>query len=355
MNNKFSIPVDVVNYFGKALIDVDWQLLYFQDEIPPPISRIIDRIICKIPGKLVNERINNQSFQFLHEEKSVEEKQSIAKREILADEIKAQVNQLRINNLKNTEVVSRPLPYKHKSLRDLEIDKHGFVELSNFSTGNRNIERKNYVFELTPMLPASNSSYWLKKNLLKDHENISKKIRLDPLSIQHKSEYLGAEFKMFVYGVSLDWSQIISLKEELHGRWMPDYPFTDKSKFTDVSWSPRSDEIHFSCEEVPHRNHINFRGSRYLHAIFIPKRKSFVHLDGAIRYFSADEIDKRLGIHVRNSGKLGKRVKVFQLDGDISPLVWSTMVSSFFVWNYDVMNYVNNGENFPNKIENQDV
>lgn len=355
MNNKFSVPVDIVKYFGKALMDVDWQLLYFQDEIHPSISKSIDRIINKIPEKLVNERINNQSFQFMQEERSTKEKQSIAKREILAGEIKAQVNQLRIKNLKNTEVISRPLPYEHKALKDLEINKHGLVELSNFSTGRRKIERKDYVFELTPMLPAYNSSYWLKKNLLKDHDNITKKIRLDPLSVQHKSEYLGAEFKMFVYGVSLDWSQIISLKEELHGRWMPDYPFEDKSKFTDVSWSPRSYEIHFSCEEVPHRDHIDFRGSRYLHAIFAPKRNCFVHLDGAIRYFSPDEIDKRLGIHVRNSGKLGKRVKIFQLDGDISPAVWSTMVSSFFVWNYDVMNYVNNGKNFPNNIENYDA
>jgi len=100
MNSKFSLPIGVVKNFGKDLIDVDWKLLYFQDEIPITISRIIDRIINGIPERFVNERNNNQNFQFLFEEDSTKEKQNIAKREILTSEIQAQVNQCRIKELK---------------------------------------------------------------------------------------------------------------------------------------------------------------------------------------------------------------------------------------------------------------
>ena len=185
------------------------------------------------------------------------------------------------------------------------------------------------------------------KNLRPVHKGVSKSIRLDPLSVQPRDKYRGAEYRMWVYGVPLDWDQVSSLREDLHGRWMPDDPLSIGCSFTDVVWSPRSGEVHFVCEEVPSPDQIYERGSRYLHAIFLPEEGHFIHVDGAVRYYSVDQMDSRLKTHVRKAGKAGQRVKIFRVEGAISTELWSALASSFFVWNQDVVRYVAGQGQFP--------
>ena len=83
----------------------------------------------------------------------------------------------------------------------------------------------------------------------------------------------------------------------------------------------------------------NTRGSRYFHSIYNPQDEVFIHADGAIRFYTQDELSGRKTTHVRRAGKTGKRVKVFQLDGVIERDAWTTLACAFFVWNEDVMSY----------------
>jgi hypothetical protein len=143
---------------------------------------------------------------------------------------------------------------------------------------------------------------------------------------------------MWMYGRPLDWDRISRLRKTEHGTWLPG-ALSHKSQFTDFSWEPRDNEIHFVCEEVPTRESALSEPSRYLHAIYMPDSQSIEHLDGAIRLFTPDEIEARHAQHVRNAGKLGLREKVFRTDQSITRSSLSVIAQSFFVWNQDVAEY----------------
>lgn len=166
------------------------------------------------------------------------------------------------------------------------------------------------------------------------------KIRLDPFLIREEKYFRNMEYRAWWYGVPLNWKRIINLKQDEHRRAGPDDNTRKDIAYTDLVWSPRGDEIHFICEEVPSDNYINLRGSRYFHAIYLPKRDIFRHIDGALRIYSSDEWQRRRNDHVRNIGKIGKRIKIFKLDGDFPREVFCDLIPAFFVWNNDIYKYI---------------
>lgn len=340
-----SIPPEVIADFGSSLIHVEWQLNHFLDEKPASIKDKVQALISSIPSEMVREHARDRAFRFLHQEAPDSEQDAEARREITGRLIAQAVNRERANLLQQANLDSRPPPYNHPSLADLPITDDHLIQLLHFASP-RLLERGGFAFELAPTLPAFNSSYWLMKNLALDHPGLSKAIRLDPLCVQPLDAARRTEYKMWVYGVPLDWGEISTLKQEQHGRWMPG-PLSTQSAFTDVVWSPRSSEVHFVCEEVPTADQAEERGARYLHSIFIPDSGHFIHTDGALRYYSPEAIAARLQTHVRKAGKAGRRVKIFLAEGDISTEVWSALVSSFFVWNSDVMQYLAGESAFP--------
>lgn len=101
--------------------------------------------------------------------------------------------------------------------------------------------------------------------------------------------------------------------------------------------------ISFSCEELPNPNCINQRGSRYLHAFFDKNSGNFIHCDGAIRIYSENEIYKRLNHELKSNEvrKIGKRIKLFRIEGNIPKEKFISILSSFFYWNYDLIKYIN--------------
>ena len=106
---------------------------------------------------------------------------------------------------------------------------------------------------------------------------------------------------------------------------------------------PTAKEIHFTCEELPNKNEVHYRGSRYFHAIIDKKTGLVKHCDGAISIYSEDELEFRSKYHVRNSEvrKIGKRVKIFQLDDQIERKIFIDLITSYMVWNYDLIRYFN--------------
>ena len=65
-------------------------------------------------------------------------------------------------------------------------------------------------------------------------------------------------------------------------------------------------------------------------------------MDGAIRIYSFEEIEVRNTCHVKDIGKIGKRIKIFQIDNELELEDWSNIASSFYVWNEDVQKYFSN-------------
>ncbi|MBK7107430.1 MAG: hypothetical protein IPH62_19360 [Ignavibacteriae bacterium] len=149
-------------------------------------------------------------------------------------------------------------------------------------------------------------------------------------------------YRMFIYGKPPELNSFNSLKEITHVRWMDDRYDFSQTQFTDAVWIPKENEVHIIFEEVPKTNFYDCRASRYFHTIFNKETNKIEHFDGAIRIYNKSEIEKRINCHVKDVGKIGKRVKVFQVDSEVDVEKWSNVASSFFVWNEDLKNYFSN-------------
>jgi len=237
--SQVQIPPEVVAAFASSLMHVDWQLSFFIDEKPAHIKETIQALMASLPDEVVRAHVDAPSFQWLNQASADAAKQEEARRDIIGSAIAQAVNSTRIALLRAPAADNRPAPYNHSSLCDLPITEEALVALGAFDISRKALTRNGFAFELTPTLPALNSSYWLIRNLYRECKAISKFIRLDPLCIQPLDTYQGAEYKMLVYGVPLDWGKLSRLREEQHGRWIPDALATP-SAFTDVVWSPRS-------------------------------------------------------------------------------------------------------------------
>ena len=238
---------------------------------------------------------------------------------------------------------TRPKPYDSENLRGIEIDTNNLVSVRRFKFYNDGYHYKDFVYSLTPIVTnALNSSYWISRAItgFTEEKGLNFRIRLDPFIEKFKSEYKLMFQKMLVYGRPLDWERLKKLNQEEHGQWFNEKTYSEIGT-TDFVWRPEENEIHFTCEELPKENCINYRGSRFFHAIFDKKTGNITHCDGANRFYTIDEIHKRIQFHVRNPEvrKIGTRIKIFQIDDIMDQSVFTSLVGKFFVWNDDLEKY----------------
>lgn len=244
----------------------------------------------------------------------------------------------KIAELRKNELINNLLPYKHNSINDLKIDKNNLVSLSAFDLKDTAFLRNGYVFTIAPTTSSPNSSHWLTETIVKYGISNNTRVRLDPFFVYPLNEYRQAFYRMLCYGQELNWKRIESLKQDEHCRWMPNSQYSE-IEFTDLVWSPRDNEIHLTCEEFPKFKALNYRGSRYFHAIYSIKNQEFIHVDGALRFYSEGEHVERINSHIRKMGKIGKRIKIFQIDSNISRKLLCDLAATFFVWNDDIQKY----------------
>jgi hypothetical protein len=164
------------------------------------------------------------------------------------------------------------------------------------------------------------------------------KVRLDPYLHGPAKVLRGRHYRATIWGRPLDWNRIADLHEPEHGRWLPG-KMSHRSFCTDYAWLPHDNEVDFVCEELPKQEEADYRGSRYLHAVYDKPQCRITHLDGAIRIYDNKEIVERAKLHVRSAGKMGTRTKVFRLDTPVETEVFAPLVEAFFFWNYDVARY----------------
>ena len=231
-------------------------------------------------------------------------------------------------------------PYGHEALRGIVPDADCLVPASSFEKRRVALSRGGYAFHLPPTLPDANSSYWLTGRLLQLPPAAELKVRLDPFIVCSLDGYRSPFYKMITYGQPLDWDRLASLRSEEHGEWAPDALTTAAAggvACTQLCWTPRDDGIHFQCEELP--LDASSRPSRYAHAVYEPEKRAFTHADGAMRFYSSEELATRRPTHVRKAGKAGVRIKIFRTDGILARDDWCQVIAAFFVWNQDMQGY----------------
>jgi hypothetical protein len=246
------------------------------------------------------------------------------------------VSTLRLATLR--ESVDRPRPYDREELADLPVDDNALVQVKEFERVDVGFSRGDTVFEILPSLPALNSSHWVAQSLCGLDGQLAISVRLDPW-LRSTVGSPRPFFKMHVYGRPLDWDSVLALREESRHQWMPDEPSHSDICRTDAIWMPRGDEVHLRCEEFPTEKAAAHRPARYFHTIVDRPTRTVTHCDGAIRILDPDEARRRAGVHVGDAGKVGTRVKIFQVDGSLNSEQWSELFQSFFVWNRDVTKF----------------
>jgi len=247
------------------------------------------------------------------------------------------------NKLLTTKEAGISVPYNNTDFTNIHIDKHNMVNILDLDQLRGGLAVNEHVYRLCPVLANLNSSYWLFNLIINESYSNKRnfKIRLDPLTRIHKEYYNPMFYMMNVYGVKLDWVRLSQLRDEDHGEFLADEASSSSIGVTQYTWTPSTYEVHFTCEELPKKEKLTTRGSRYFHAIFDKKTGCIIHCDGALRFYTSEEFELRGQYHIRKSEvrKIGRRVKVFQIDEEIDQQLFMDLATTFFVWNHDVLKY----------------
>lgn len=128
------------------------------------------------------------------------------------------------------------------------------------------------------------------------------------------------------------------------------YVLNDADKFathsyeTDFYWENKKDNsFHLGVEELQVIDCANTSKDvlcKYVHTHYDRGNSMFVHIDGAIRKYSADSYLKRTGGNMKNRD-LSQRVKLFRVDGKIPFDIWKSIIASYMEHNGTIDEYFN--------------
>lgn len=332
------------DYFSKNLIDPQFKVFDVLDNNNHPEHERLMFDLNNIDKTDLEKYVIESNVDFYLDR--VENKDIGRRAHYLVDKLHKDIARVRIEKLLDKN--ARPAPYDSNNLSELYIDKNFLASIDQFKTDNYGFEKGNLVYTLCPILEQSNSSYWIFIAILKfaKENKINFKIRLAPFIEIPLNDYQPMFYRMLVYGKPLDWQKILSLRNDDFGRWFDEKEY-NRNGFTDYVWSPKDNEVHFTCEELPKFDFKGIKSSRYFHAIFNKATAGIKHCDGAIRIYSDYELNNRVNFHVRDTEarKIGKRIKIFQyenkdnMDKEIDQDTFCQLVINFFVWNDDIQSY----------------
>ena len=326
------IPSDVLEAFASDPIGGD-HLLYELSRSASPLAERLRTYIQGFSNVDLDFVRSDSTFKGLYgDSKNVEE---LARFWLAEKRITNEICHRRLIALVGSGQ-ERPSPYGLAPVRDIELDSEDLVPLSKFEFDGARLIRNKHAFTIVSTTASPNSTYWL-ANVLCDLDTSSLQIhvRLDPFLHGHIDSFPQMMYRMIVYGTPLNWELLSKTKKEVHGRWQPEHQ-DHRTSFTDYCWQPGAEELSFVCEEVPRDYR---RPARYLHAIYSLPEEAIIHLDGALRIYTDEELKKRNECHVRKAGKIGRRKKVFRADGHISRNQFSLVAQAFMVWNDDLSKY----------------
>jgi hypothetical protein len=137
---------------------------------------------------------------------------------------------------------------------------------------------------------------------------------------------------------------------------------TDEEQFyfgvrqTEFWWQSRKGEHIFEAEELPERPiPLDFEetpeyGCRYVHSIISEATNEVIHLDGAVRRYSEEQMHERKEIPINRAGRHTKYVKLWRVDGHLPVTVWKSLVSDYYRDNLLVGEYLGGQEENPLRL-----
>jgi hypothetical protein len=288
----------------------------------------------------VSATVNDPRFVWMYTTLSPLDREERARRQLLSTSISALISSNRLAYLSGSLGLDDLGLATTAGLTRLPTNEEGLTPLSQFKFAGGYLLGGEYIYTIATPIPSPNAMYWFTLNLshLPSLDGVA--VRVDPYLWGHRDTYLPAGYKMLVYGRPLDWARIGSLRQPEHGEWRRGGLSDPSILKTDYVWTPRGDEVHFACEELPTAETRGERGTRYVHAVYDRARAELVHFDCATRVLSTAEWGDRTRVHLRHTGKIGSRAKVFRLDGQLAPDLFSQLCATYFVWNYDVAGHL---------------
>lgn len=128
------------------------------------------------------------------------------------------------------------------------------------------------------------------------------------------------------------------------------YVLNDKDRLathsyeTDFYWKNHKDNsFHLEVEELQVMDGANTSEDilcKYVHTEYNKEKSMFVHIDGAIRKYSADSYQKRTVSNIIQ-GKTAQKFKLFRVDGAIPFKLWKSIIAYYMQYNSNIDEYFN--------------
>jgi hypothetical protein len=280
-----------------------------------PLHESVNRFLATIPRAAVAETCADAMFRGFYG--GVQNPDRLARiwfaERLLIDHI----YERRLERIREAGGNLRPAPYSTAALSDVLVDSEGLVRLCDLSFDGSRLIRNQFAFTVLSTTSSPNSTCWLLRALYSERIADKCSVRLDPFLFGAVEAFPSVFYKELVYGTPLDWNKVADPKAVDHGRWFSDGLNPDAG-ITEFCWTPRDNEVHFICEELPKFGSSRTKASRYLHAVYCRESKVITHFDGALRLYTDAELQDRSSQHLRNAGKQGMRVKVFRTDASVA-------------------------------------
>jgi hypothetical protein len=298
--SKPTIPDDVFAYFASNPIGATIEVPRVLNGADTPVARSLNRYLAGLSEDLIAETLSDRRFLFFHS--GAPDLVVAAKAWWVGYELMAEIDRRRANILCAAPPNQQP-PYGTHALLHADVDSEGLVALKQFTRDGARLLRQHYAFTVLCITPSPNSTYWLLQAIYDAGIHEVTRVRLDPFLHGPEGQFPSIFYRMDVFGRALQWDRIAALTEPEYGRWAPD-THGESAGFTDYVWEPRSNEVHLQIEEVrPLDNHA-LSAARYLHAVYSPTQDRLIHLDGALRLYNGEELERRRATHVRKTGKV---------------------------------------------------
>lgn len=128
------------------------------------------------------------------------------------------------------------------------------------------------------------------------------------------------------------------------------YVLNDKDRLathsyeTDFYWENKKDSsFHLEVEELQDKYFAKSSDDflcKYIHTQYDKANSVFVHIDGAIRKYSADSYKKRTDSNIKQGG-IAQRIKLFRVDGAIPFDLWKSIIAYYLQYNSNIDEYFN--------------
>jgi hypothetical protein len=330
------VPDDIFDAFAADPLGVLDRVGHIANSVESPLHASVNRFLQEIPQTAVAETCADAMFRGFYS--GVQNPDRLARIWFAERFLIDHISERRLERMREAGGGLRPAPYSTAALSDVSVDSEGLVRLPDFNFDGSRLIRNQFAFTVLSTTSSPNSTYWLLRALYSEGIADQCSIRLDPFLFGAVDSFPSVFYKGLVYGTPLDWDKVANLQTPDHGRWFSDGLNPDAG-ITEFCWTPRDNEVHFICEELPKVGSSRTSASRYLHTVYCRESKVITHFDGALRLYTDAELLDRSSQHLRNAGKQGTRVKVFRTDTPVARECFSLVTQAFFIWNRDVVNY----------------